>query len=124
MAYYKFLFSRFSVLINYTMWYFNLFTASSCFPHFSSHSGFSGSRFFWVQVFQGPGFPGSRFFRVRIQGLGSGFRSSPKEVSGNGGHMTSVTTFSELQIQRKTQIRLYKNCFYIVVKWGDAFSKF
>ena len=52
--------------------------------------GFSGSRFFRVQVFQGPGFSGPRFFRVqvfqgpgpgsrsrvRVQGLGPGFRSS------------------------------------------------
>ena len=28
--------------------------------------GFSGSRFFKVQVFQGPGFSGSRFFRVQV----------------------------------------------------------
>ena len=93
MACYKSLLSRFSVLINYTMWSFNLFTASSCFPHFSRRPdfwksrffkvqvfqdpGFSGSRFFRVQVFQGPGFSGSRFFRVRVQGLGPGFRSSP-----------------------------------------------
>ena len=32
--------------------------------------GFSGSRFFRAQVFQGPGFSGSRFFRVRVQGPG------------------------------------------------------
>ena len=54
--------------------------------------GFSGSRFFKVQVFQGPG-PGSGSgsvsesrvqgpgpgsgSRVRVQGLGPGFRSSP-----------------------------------------------
>ena len=66
--------------------------------------GFSGSRFFRVQVFQGPGFSGSRFFRVlvqdpgpgsrvrvrvqgpgpgcrvRVQGTGPGFRSSPKKI--------------------------------------------
>ena len=35
--------------------------------------GFSGSRFFRVQVFQGPGFSGSR---SRVQGPGPGFRSS------------------------------------------------
>ena len=58
---YKPLLSRSSVLINYTMWSFNLFTASSCFPQCSWRSGFSGSRFFWV----------------RVQGLGPGFRSSP-----------------------------------------------
>ena len=50
--------------------------------------GFSESRFFRVHVFLGPGFSGSRFFRfqgpgfsgsrsrVRVQGLGPGFRSS------------------------------------------------
>ena len=47
--------SRFSVLINYIMWSYNLFSISSCFPRFS-----------W-----------SRFFWVHIQGLGPGFRSSP-----------------------------------------------
>ena len=33
--------------------------------------GFSGSRFFRVQVFQGPGFSGSKFFRVQDPGPGS-----------------------------------------------------
>ena len=51
----------------------------------------SRSRFFKVQIFQGPGFSGSRFFRVqlfrvrvqgpgfgsRVQGPGPGYRSSP-----------------------------------------------
>ena len=51
--------------------------------------GFSWSRFFMVQIFLGPGFSwlgfsgssfsGSRFFRVRIQGTGPGYRSSPKK---------------------------------------------
>ena len=44
------------------MWSPNHFSTSSCFPRFS------GSRFFRVQVFQGPGFSGS------------GFRSSPKII--------------------------------------------
>ena len=35
-----------------------------------------GSRFFRVQVFQGPSFLWSRFFRVRVQGLVPGFKSS------------------------------------------------
>ena len=62
MVCYKSFLSRFSALINYIMWSFNLFTASSCFPHFSWRPGFSGSRFFRVQVFQGPGpASGSRF---------------------------------------------------------------
>ena len=37
---------------------------------------FSGSKFFRVQIFQGPGFSESRFFRVSVQGPSSGFRSS------------------------------------------------
>ena len=37
--------------------------------------GFSGSRFFRVQVFQSPGFSGSRFLRVQVfQGPGPGSR--------------------------------------------------
>ena len=52
----KFFLSRFSVLINYTMWFSKLFPA-----------------FFIVQVFQGPGFSRSRFFWVQVfQGRGSG----------------------------------------------------
>ena len=43
MVCYRSLLSRFSVLINYTMWSFDLFTASSCFPHFSWRPGFSRS---------------------------------------------------------------------------------
>ena len=80
---YKSLLNRFSVLINYIMWSSNHCSTSSCFPRFS------GSRFFRVQVFQGPGFLGSRSrvrvhdpgfsgsrSRVRAQGPGPGFRSS------------------------------------------------
>ena len=37
--------------------------------------GFSGSRFFRVQVFQGSGFSGSRFFRVWVLGPGPGYGS-------------------------------------------------
>ena len=49
---YKSLLNRLPVLIDYIMWSSNHFSISSCFLHFS------GSRFFKVQVFQGPG-PGS-----------------------------------------------------------------
>ena len=71
---YKSLLSRFSVLISYNMCSSNHFSISSCFPCFS------GSRFFRVQVFQGPG-SGSRVqgsgpgSRSRVQGLGSGSES-------------------------------------------------
>ena len=58
---YKPLFSRFSVLISYNVWSSNHFSISSCFPCFSE------SRFFRVQVFQGPA-PGSGS-RVRLQVL-------------------------------------------------------
>ena len=92
---YKSLFSRFSVLISYNMWSSNHFSISSCFPCFS------GSRFFRVQVFQGPCFswsgsrvqvqgPGSgcrvrvqgpgSWSRVWVQGPGPGFRSGPEVV--------------------------------------------
>ena len=76
---YKSLLSRFSVLISYNMWSSNHFSISSRFPCFSR------SRFFRLQVFQGPG-PGSGSrvriqgpdpgFRVRVQGPGRGYRSS------------------------------------------------
>ena len=62
----------------------NHFSMSSCFPCFQGPDS-SGSRFFSVQVFQGPG-PGcgSRVqgpgpgagLRVWVQGPGPGFRSS------------------------------------------------
>ena len=70
----KSLLSRSSVLISYNMWSSNHFSISSWFPCFS------GSRFFRVQVFQGPG-PGSR---SRIQGPGPGFRSSHKKCFRRG----------------------------------------
>ena len=60
---YKSLLSRFSVLISCgvnNVWSSNHFSISSRFPCFSR------SRFFRVQVFQGPDFSGSRFFRVQV----------------------------------------------------------
>ena len=50
---YKSLLSKFSVVISYNMWSSNYFSTPRRFPRFSR------SRFFKVQVFQGPG-PGSR----------------------------------------------------------------
>ena len=50
--------SRILMLINYTMWSSNLFLHPAVSRVFHS-SGFSGSRFFRVQVFQGSGFSGS-----------------------------------------------------------------
>ena len=83
--------SRFSVLINFTMWSSNRFFCNQLFPAFFRDglfrvqvflsqvflsqvflsSGFSGSRFFWVrffwvQVFQSPGSSGYRFFWVQF----------------------------------------------------------
>ena len=65
-----------------------LFTQSIFIPCFSwsmffrvhvfQSTGFSGSRFSRVQDFLHPGFPGSR---VRVQGLGPGFRSSRNNES-------------------------------------------
>ena len=60
---YKYLFSRFSVLISYNMWPSNHFFISSCFPCFSV------SRFFRVQVFQGPSPRSGSRVRVRVQVL-------------------------------------------------------
>ena len=51
------------------MWSSHIFPASSCF------SSFSWSLFFMAQIFLDPGFLGA-VSRVRIQGLGLGFRSS------------------------------------------------
>ena len=73
---YKSLLSRFSMLMSSNMCSSNHFSISSRFPCFSR------SRFFRVQVFQGPGFQGPGFqgpvpgFRVRVQGPGKGYRSS------------------------------------------------
>ena len=68
--------SRFSMLISYNMCSSNHFSISNRFPCFSR------SRFFRVEIFQGPGFSRSRFFRLQVfqgpgfQGPGpaSGFR--------------------------------------------------
>ena len=85
---YKSLLSRFSVLISYNMCSSNHFPISSRFPCFSRSRffrvqvfqgpDFSGSRFFRVQVFLDPGFSRSRFFRVEVPGPGPDFRSSHK----------------------------------------------
>ena len=78
--------SRFSMLINFTMWSSNRFFCNQLFPAFFrnglfrvqvfqgpgfSESGFSESRFFRVQVFLSQvflssGFSESRFFRVQV----------------------------------------------------------
>ena len=79
--------------------------------------GFSGSRFFRVQVFQGPGFSGSMFFRVRVQGPGPELRvqvriqgpgpGSRVRVQGPGPGFRSSRerlTFSELRFSRFKKI--------------------
>ena len=95
---YKSLFSRYSVSISYNMCSSNYFSISSHFPCFSRSRffrvqlfqgpGFSGTRFFRVQVFQGLGFSGSKFlrvqiFRVRAQGTCTGYRSSQAVLYSN-----------------------------------------
>ena len=70
---YKSLLNRFSVLINYIMWFSNHCSTSSCLPRFS------GSRFFLVQVFQSPGFSGSRFQKQPL--LRTPLRDSKREIS-------------------------------------------
>ena len=65
---YKSFLSRFSMLINYTMWSSNLFCCIQLFPTFFIVQDF--------QICQGLGFSESRFFRVWVQGLSPGFRSS------------------------------------------------
>ena len=67
---YKSLLNRFSVLINYIMWFSSPFSTSSCFLQICA--GFSGFRFFEVQVFQDTAFSESRFFKVQVfQGPGT-----------------------------------------------------
>ena len=62
--------------------------------------GFSGSRFFRAQVFEGPGFPGSGsrgrvWVRVRVHGPGSGPGSaSGSRVQGPGPGFRSRQQFS------------------------------
>ena len=64
---YKSLLSRFSVLISYNMCLLIIFPYPAV-SHVFQGSGLSGSRFFKVQVFQGPG------LRVLVQSLGPGSR--------------------------------------------------
>ena len=71
---YKSLLSRFSVLISYTMWYFNLFSAFNCFQRFS------WSRFFRVQFFLGPGFSESRSM-VWVQVLERAVKSNKRRLN-------------------------------------------
>ena len=66
----KSLLSTFSMLVSGIMWSSNFFLHPAVFNVFHG-PGFSGSRFFRVQVFQGPDFSGSRFFWLWVfQGLG------------------------------------------------------
>ena len=48
--------------------------------HVSQDSCFSDSRFFSVQIFQGPGFSESRFLRVRVQVLEEAVKSNPFDL--------------------------------------------
>ena len=89
---YKSLLSRFSVLISYNMCSCNHFSISSRFQCFSR------SRFFRVQVFQGPGFSGSRFFRVQVfQGPGFQSPSFQGPDSGSGSRVQSPGSRSRVQ---------------------------
>ena len=61
--------SRFSMLINYTIWSSNLFFCIQFFSRVFHSLEFFRVQVFLVQVFQGPGFSESRFSRVRVQVL-------------------------------------------------------
>ena len=59
----------FTSLFSANKLYYVVFLSFFCiqlFPTFFIVQVFSGSRFFRVQVFQGPGFSGSRFFMVQV----------------------------------------------------------
>ena len=77
--------------------------------------GFSGSRFFRVQVFQSPGFSGSRFFRIQVfQGSGpvswSRIQSPGFRVQGPGPRSRVQVQVLEVAPQSKFSIYL---CIYI-----------
>ena len=59
--------------------------------------GFSGSRFFRVQVFQGSGFSGSRFFRVWVLGPGPGYGSRVQSL-GSGSRVRVQGPGSRVQV--------------------------
>ena len=81
---YMSLHKKFSVLVNYTMWSSNHFSASSCFQRFSWFRIFRVQVFFsWV----------SRCFWDQVQCLGSGFRSNLLDKSS---HCLSICTTLEL----------------------------
>ena len=80
------------------MWSSNLFFfASSCFPRFSE------SRFFRVQVFQGPGFSESRFFWVQVF-QGPGFSGSGSRVCAQVLEVASKQVF---QTDQQTKKRVF-----------------
>ena len=68
--------------------------------------GFSGSRFFRVQVFQSPGFPGSSFFRVQVQSPGSRVR-----VQGPGPGPGSESRF-RVQV---LEVAAYKRKYGVII---------
>ena len=118
------------MLISY-IWSSNHFSISSCFPCFS------GSRFFRIQVFQGPGFSGSRVgvqgpgseSRVRVQspGPGSGSRvqglgpGSRVRVKGPGSGFRSSHVF--VLYLRKASLNKYIWYKNILMECGEPFYK-
>ena len=101
---YMSLLSRFSVLISYDMCSSNHFSISSRFRCFSR------SRFFRVQVFQGPGFSGTRFLGSgsRVQDPGPGYRSSRLAV-----HSLKKIQKQPLEVQKQSpNMFRKKRCSY------------
>ena len=70
--------------------------------------GFSGYRFFMIQVFPGRRFSGSNFFWVKD--LGPGFRSSPKYHHYQ--FILTQVTRVQLQFTKKKVRKIFSNIFY------------
>ena len=73
--------------------------------HVFQGPGFSGSRFFRVQVIQDPGFSGSRFFRVNIfQGPGFQGPVAGSRVRGPGSESRVRVQVLEVALEGKIQL--------------------
>ena len=79
--------------------------------HTSQGTSFSESRFFMVQIFQGPGLSGLSFFWVQVQGPSSDFKMGPgfpgSEFKSRSRFWVQVSEVAQVKCKKQVRKLIY-----------------